>query len=304
MDDWKALAVFATVVRHGSMSAAARQLGLSTSAISQQVRALEQVHGVTLLHRSTRKLALTDAGERVYAECARMVEAAERAQQQLRATRDEPSGELRLAAPIGFGPYIAPALAPLLAAHPALTLRLLVDDAMIDLIDARIDLAIRVGRLPDSNWVARRLCAIELWLCAAPACLQQLGAPRTPEELLGRPWLCQGGARGNEGMGLLLQLQHADGQQRTLRVEPRVSSNNQLLLQQMCLAGLGLALLGSPDAYADIQAGRLQRVLPDWRMPLLDVWALTPQRDAQPAKVRHATEALADYLRGLPGVSP
>lgn len=302
MDDWKALAVFATVARHGSMSAAARQLGLSTSAISQQVRALEQSHGVTLLHRSTRKLALTDAGERVYAECARMVEAAERAQQQLRATRHAPSGELRLAAPIGFGPYIAPALTPLLAAHPALTLRLLVDDAMIDLIDARIDLAVRVGRLPDSSWVARRLCAIELWLCAAPAYLQQHGHPRTPEELRDRHWLSQGGARGSEGMGLLLQ--HVDGQQRALRLEPRVSSNNQLLLQQMCLAGLGLALLGSPDAYADIQAGRLQRVLPEWRMPLLDVWALTPQRDAQPAKVRHAGQALADYLRGLPGMSP
>lgn len=301
MDDYRALAVFAAVVRLGSLSAAARQLRLSTSAVSQQLRALEQLHGVTLLHRSTRKLALTDAGARVFAECAAMVEAAERAQQQLRASREQPSGELRLAAPVGFGPHIAPALTPLLAAHPALTLRLFVDDAMIDLIDARIDLAIRVGRLPDSNWVARRLCALGLLLCAAPAYLHHRGTPRTPEELRNHDWLSQSRSG---AAALMLGLQHADGERRDLRVEPRVASNNQLLLQQMCVAGLGIALLGSADAHADLQSGRLVELLPDWRTPPLEVWAATPQRDAQPAKVRFALAALGDYLRALPGMYP
>ncbi|WP_257389569.1 LysR family transcriptional regulator [Tahibacter caeni] len=301
MDDLRALAIFATVVRQGSMSAAARQLGLSASAVSQQVRALERWHGVTLLHRSTRKLTLSDAGARVYAECAQMVEAAERAQQQLRATRDEPSGELRVAAPIGFGPYLATALTPLLLAHPALSLRLLVDDAMIDLIDARIDLAIRVGRLPDSSWVARRLCAMTLVLCAAPAYRERRGLPQAPEELLAHAWLSQSGtataARG-------LELQHTDGRRRAVHPSPNVASNNQLLLQQMCAAGLGIALIGSPDAHADLAAGRLARVLPDWALPPFDVWALTPQRDAQPAKVRHALAAIAAYFADMPGMLP
>jgi len=301
MDDLKALAIFATVVRQGSMSAAARQLGLSASAVSQQVRALERWHGVTLLHRSTRKLALSDAGARVYAECVPMVEAAERAQQQLRATRDEPSGELRVAAPIGFGPYLATALTPLLLAHPALSLRLLVDDAMIDLIDARIDLAIRVGRLPDSHWVARRLGAMALWLCAAPAYRERRGLPQIPEELAEHQWLSQSGTT-TAARGLLLQ--RADGEQRTLHPPACVASNNQLLLQQMCAAGLGIALIGSPDAHAELAAGQLERVLPDWELPPFEVWALTPQRDAQPAKVRHALAAIATHLAALPGMLP
>jgi DNA-binding transcriptional LysR family regulator len=301
MDELKSLAIFATVVRQGSMSAAARRLGLSASAVSQQVRALERLHGVTLLHRSTRKLTLSDAGARVYAECVQMVDAAERAQQQLRTTRDEPTGELRVAAPIGFGPYIATALTPLLAAHPALSLRILVDDAMIDLIDARIDLAIRVGRLPDSHWVAQRLCGMGLWLCASPEYLTRHGVPQSPEELPDHHWLSQSGTAAATRD---LALHHADGRTQQVALSPRVSSNNQLLLQQMCTNGVGIALVGSTEAHPELASGRLVRVLPDWQLPPFDVWALTPQRDAQPAKVRHGREALAGYLRGMAGMLP
>ena len=297
MDDLKRMAVFAAVVRLRSMSGAARQLGMSTSAVSQQVRALERGGGVTLLHRSTRKLTLTDAGERFYAECAAMVEAAERAQLQLSASREAPSGELRLSATVGFARHIAPALASVLASHPALRLRLLVDDAHIDLIESRIDLALRFGRLPDSSWVARRLCSFGVWLCASPAYLDQHGSPDQPEQLLSHQWL--GFAR--DTSGLQLELQGPQGQQRAMRVEPRITSNNQLSLQQMCEAGLGVAAMGTLDVHDALQAGRLVRVLPDWQLRPMDVWAVTPQRDAQPAKVRHAIEALAAYTRGLPG---
>jgi len=297
MDDLKRMAVFAAVVRLRSMSGAARHLGMSTSAVSQQVRALERGGGVTLLHRSTRKLTLTDAGERFYAECAAMVEAAERAQLQLSASREAPSGELRLSATVGFARHIAPALADLLAQHPALRLRLLVDDAHIDLIESRIDLALRFGRLPDSSWVARRLCTFDVWLCAAPDYLARHRAPEQPEALLSHQWL--GFAR--DAPGLQFELQGPQGQQRALRVEPRITSNNQLSLQQMCEAGLGLAVMGSLDVHDALQEGRLQRVLPEWQVRPMDVWAVTPQRDAQPAKVRHAVEALSAYLRGLPG---
>lgn len=100
----------------------------------------------------------------------------------------------------------------------------------------------------------------------------------------------------------MLSLRHAAGDLRELRVEPRVSSNNQLLLQQMCISGLGIALIGSADADADLQQGRLIQVLPDWQTTPLDVWALTPQRDAQPAKVRHALLALNEHLRAMPGM--
>ena len=222
MDDLKRMAVFAAVVRHRSMSAAARALGLSTSAVSQQVRQLERSGGITLLHRSTRRLTLTDAGERFYGECAAMVDAAQRAQQQLQASREAPSGELRLSAPVGFARHVAPALGPLLSAHPALTLRLQVDDAHIDLIESRIDLAVRFGRLPESTWVARRLCRFALWICAAPAYVQRHGEPRAPQDLLAHQWL--GFARERQGLSLPLARTDGAGEATALRLEPRTSA--------------------------------------------------------------------------------
>ena len=174
------------------MSAAARRLGMSPSAVSQTIRALEQHGGVTLLHRSTRKLALTEAGERYFPHCQRMLEAARAAAQSLQQARDAPTGELRLSAPVGFASHLAPALAPLLAEAPQLRLRLLVDDAMIDLIDARIDVAIRIGRLADSSWIARRLCDFETILCASPEYLARAGVPATPQQLPAHQWLALG----------------------------------------------------------------------------------------------------------------
>lgn len=293
-DDWKRLALFAEVVRAGSLSAAARRLGISTSAVSQQLRVLEQAHGVTLLHRTTRKIAVTEAGARLADHCQAMVDAADRARQQLTLARDAPQGELRISAPVGFARHVAPALAPLLAAHPGLTLRLLVDDAMIDLVDARVDLALRAGRLADSTWVARRLCSFEMLLCAAPAYLARAGVPQAPADLLAHQWI-------GSGQALLLELSGATGTVERLRVEPRAMSNNQLSLQQLCVAGLGLTLAVRADVEDELRSGRLVPVLPGWRGPPIPVWAVTPQRDGQPAKVRHASAAIERYLLTVPG---
>ena len=267
--------------------------------MSQQVRKLESDGGVTLLHRSTRKLALTEAGQRYHARCAAMWAAAEQARAELAASRDAPSGELRMSATVGFARHIAPALGELLAAHPALRLRLLVDDSTIDLINARIDLAVRYGRLADSTWAARRLGGMHWYLCASPDWVAAHGMPQHPDALLSHSWL--GFAR--EGGGLLIDLRSPTGEPRALRVEPRIASNNQLSIQQMCEAGLGLALVGSMDSHDALQAGRLVRLLPEWSFGTLDIWAVTPQRDAQPAKVRQAIAALHAYLKQVPGIS-
>lgn len=298
MDDLKRMAVFASVVQHGSMTGAGRVLGMSPSAVSQQVRQLEREGGVTLLHRSTRKLALTEAGQRYHAQCAAMCAAAEQARAELAAARDAPSGELRMSATVGFARHVSPALGAMLAQYPSLRLRLLVDDAPIDLINARVDLAVRFGRLADSTWTARRLGALEWWLCASPEYLDRHGSPETPDALLAHGWL--GFAR--DGGGLLLDLRGPEGAARSLRVEPRIVSNNQLSIQQMCEAGLGVALMGSLDVQDALASGRLVRLLPQWTMGTLDIWAVTPQRDAQPAKVRQAIAALQRYLVTQPGV--
>jgi DNA-binding transcriptional LysR family regulator len=286
LDQLKRMAVLAAVVRHGSFVAAARQLRTSTSAVSQQVRALEKDMGVTLLHRSTRKLSLTPAGERFHAGCAAMVAAAEAAQAQLAQLRDAPEGELRIAMTVGFGRRIGPALASLLTAHPALRLHLQVEDGFTDLVAHRIDLAIRFGRLPDSAWVARRIGTLHTALYAAPAYLAQHGVPATPEALRQADWLML-----HDGTDLPRRLPGSD-----LTVQPRCTSNNQLTLQQLCEAGLGLAALGDEDVAESVAAGRLLRLDTELPLPELPVWALTPQRDAQPAKVRHAIAALEAHL--------
>lgn len=300
MDDLQALAVFAAVVRLGSMSAAARELGTTPSAVSQRLRALEAAHGVTLLLRSTRKLRLTEVGERVYDECRQLAQAAEAAREQMRLARDTLAGELRISAPVGFARHVAPALAGLLALHPGLKLRLLVDDRLIDLIEARIDIALRAGRLPDSDWVARRLTSFPFLLCAAPRYLERAGTPAHPDELARHDWI----AHESGAEVLRLAFDGPAGERASVEVSPRLVSNNQLSIGQLCAGGLGLAMLVQPDAEPDLAAGRLLPVMPAWRPPSVPVWALTAKRGAQPAKVRAAMAALQAAFRQLPGAEP
>ncbi|QPF76365.1 LysR family transcriptional regulator [Roseateles sp. DAIF2] len=296
MEQLKRMAVLATVVEQGSFVAAARQLRTTTSAVSQQIRALERDMGVTLLHRSTRKLALTPAGARFHEGCAAMLAAAQQAQAGLLQLRDAPEGELRVAAPVGFGRHLGPALAPLLHAHPGLSLHLEVDDGFTDLVAKRIDLAVRFGRLPDSAWVAQKLGEKSVSLFAAPAYLARRGVPAGVAELSAHDWLLL--RPGTDGFHQL-PLRTPGGGSQTLRVAPKASSNNQLSLQQLCEAGLGLALLSPSDLDGAAQDGRLVPLLAGLDLPGLPVYALTPQRDAQPAKVRHAIAALKAHFEQL-----
>jgi len=153
MEQLKRMALFATVVDRGSMVGAAEVLGMTASAVSQQIRKLEESTQVSLLHRTTRKLTLTEAGASFYESCAQVLALAEQAEQRLAELRDAPVGELRIAAPVGLpGKLLSEALAPLLRAHPGLSLRLFFHDEMIDLIERRIDLAIRVGSRTTPAW--------------------------------------------------------------------------------------------------------------------------------------------------------
>ncbi len=297
LDQLKRMAVLATVVEQGSFVAAAKVLQTTTSAVSQQIRALERDMGVTLLHRTTRKLSLTPAGARFHEGCAAMLAAARGAQTRLLQLRDAPEGELRIAAPVGFGRQLGPALAPLMAAHSRLSLHLEVEDGFTDLVAKRIDLAVRFGRLPDSHWVAQPLGEKTLSLYAAPAYLARRGVPSALAELADHDWLVL--LPGTDDAHTLT-LHNAENERQTLRIQPRASSNNQLSLQQLCEAGLGLALLSASDLESSALDGRLVPLLPGWRLPALPVYAVTPQRDAQPAKVRHAIQALTSYFSAKP----
>ena len=298
MEDLNRMAVFATVVEQGSMSAAARSLGMTASAVSQHIRQLEAQSGLPLLQRTTRKHSLTEAGQRFYAQCAVMLQAARQARAELEAEREEPIGELRIAAVLGLAAPLGRALAPLLHAHPQLRLQLLLDDAHTDLVTERIDLAVRLGSLPDSTWVARPLGRLPWWICAASSLLGvQARLPEHPQQLQALPWIVR-----NTGRALVteLRLQHlATGAAAQLHTTPRIICNQQQGLQQLCSEGLGLAKLFSLDVAEPVASGQLVRLLPDWDCGSLDIWAITPQRHALPARVRLALAALQAHFAPL-----
>ncbi|MBU7576411.1 MAG: LysR family transcriptional regulator [Hydrogenophaga sp.] len=296
-DKLKRMALFAEIVDSGSLSAAARRLGSTPSAVSQQLRLLEEALGLVLLHRSTRRLTLTEAGERYYPACAAMVAQARSADQALERLRDEPEGELRLAAPIGFGELLASALEPL-RRHPRLRLHLLLDDTPIDLIGERVDLALRVGRFTDSSLVARRLGELQRQLCAAPRYLAERGWPRHPGELAGHDWL---GLPPRGTAVDTLSFQGLQGEREEVRVEARLLASQVTALQAMALAGWGLYVGMADDVRQALAEGRLAPVLPDWRLEPAAVFAVTPRRGEQPAKVRHALQALQQHFAARPG---
>lgn len=301
MEDFRRMAIFAAVVQRGTMSAAARQLDMTPSAVSQHIRQLEKEAGISLLHRSTRQLSLTDAGQRFYVQCAAMCEAADRASAELAAERQQPSGELRLSAPAGFTQHAVPALGDWLRQHPALRLRLLMDDKPIDLIQARVDLALRFGHLPDSSWIARPLGRSPTVLCAAPQLLAQLNElPQHPRDLMDLPWLDM--SRSEPPQINALWQHNPSGESFQLQATALMSSNHRAAVQQFCEAGLGLALLSAHDVTASLRQGRLLRLLPQWDMGQLDIWAVTAQREALSAKVRQAIEVLRQYFAGLEGM--
>ncbi|AGI21979.1 LysR family transcriptional regulator [Pseudomonas sp. MT3] len=298
MDNLKGMAVFATVVARGSMAAAAESLGMTPSAVSQQIRKLEAHAQVTLLHRTTRKLTLTEAGEAFYRSCAQMLAIAEEAEQRLGEWREAPVGELRLAAPVGFsGQLISEALRPLLENHRQLRLQLFFHDEQIDLIEQRIDLAIRVGSLSDSSLVARHLAEWNNIICAAPAYLRRLPAIEHPQQLQDVDWLALNTVA-HQGYLTFSGPGGSGGEVCKLRLEPRVAANSMIALRQFTLDGLGVSAQPEPEVREALEEGRLVRLLPAWRLPPFGIYAVTPRRDAQPAKVKVAIEALRRHLGG------
>ena len=292
MEQLKRMALFATVVDRGSMVGAAEVLGMTASAVSQQIRKLEESTQVSLLHRTTRKLTLTEAGASFYESCAQVLALAEQAEQRLAELRDAPVGELRIAAPVGLpGKLLSEALAPLLRAHPGLSLRLFFHDEMIDLIERRIDLAIRVGQQDDSSLVARHVADWRMLLCAAPAYLARCGPVEDPQQLLGLDWLSLSTDRWQQ-----VTLYGPGGAQQRLRIESRVAYNNILSVRQFTLAGMGVSVQPEPEVREQLASGQLLALLPAWQPAPIGIHLVTPRRDAQPAKVRYAIEALRRSL--------
>lgn len=288
------MAVFARVVDAASFSGAARQLGLSTSAVSKQISRLEQLLGVRLLNRSTRSLSLTDEGRAVHEHCARLVAAAEAAEAAASNLTAAPRGTLRVSAPVSFGTqHVAPAIPAFLARYPETRVELVLLDRFVDLAEEGFDLAVRLAaELPD-GLVARRLLDVDFVVCASAAYLAQHGTPRQPADLAGHNCLLYGhGGFGNKWRF------SAKGTQSEVVVGGNYQVNSSEAMHAALLADLGIALLPLPGIEDDLRHGRLRTLLPEWQViaPYAAASAVfAPDRQRSP-KLRAFIDHLVEHF--------
>ncbi|MFO1075004.1 MAG: LysR family transcriptional regulator [Geminicoccaceae bacterium] len=294
MDRLQGMAAFVRVVELGSFSAAARELGLSKSAVSKQVAALEQRLGVRLIHRSTRRLALTEAGTVYRDQCARIVEAAEVAEEMAMLQGAEPRGRLKVAAPMSFGFLrLGPILPEFLDRHPGIELELTLNDRYVDLIEEGYDLAVRIGQLADSSLMLRRLATARNVCAASPAYLGRAGLPATPHDLAAHNCL---------GYGHLRQAQEwsfVRGAERVpVRAMGNLQANNGDVLRVAACAGLGVVCMPDFILGEDLAAGRLVPLLADWQLPEAPIQAVFPAQRHSFARLRVFLDFLIERLGG------
>jgi DNA-binding transcriptional LysR family regulator len=280
------MAVFAAVLDAGGFTAAGRRLGLTKGAVSKAVGRLERHLGTRLLLRTTRRVSATEAGDALLAYCREVVQQADAAEQHLGRLRDVPRGLLRITSTVSFGvARVAPLLAGLAARHPQLQVALRMDDAVADLVGDRYDLAIRIGRLPDSGLVARRLGTIRGSIVASPAYLARRGTPQSIDDLREHDCLrYDEHARTWSVPGL------------ELPIGPGIAVNSTLGQLQVALDGGGLALLADYLATPHLERGALVRVLPGQATSRIDVHALHPYARLVPPKVAAAITYFSECL--------
>ncbi|MGN6461589.1 MAG: LysR family transcriptional regulator [Pseudolabrys sp.] len=298
LDRITGMQVFVRVVSLGSFSAAARALGLSQTMVTKHIAALEERLGVTLLHRTTRRLRLTEAGERYLQSSERILAEIEEAETLAVADRVEPRGRLRLNVPLAFGMReIAPILPRFAAQHPKLTVDLGLADRVVDLIEEHWDLAIRIGRMSDSALVARKLAPLRLLVCAAPAYLKEHGTPKTVDDL--RHHSCLGYTL-SATVSADRWLFGKDGKI-SVPISGRMRADNGDALRLAALEGLGLIYQPTFLLADDLRAGRLRAVQLDQPPVTFDgVFAVYPADRHPPAKVRACVDFLVEAFRGEP----
>jgi len=290
------MAVFAKVVASGSLSAAARDLGLSTAVVSRRLAALESRLGVRLVNRTTRRLALTDEGAAYHEACARILAEIEDADAAATARRVEPQGVLKVALPASFGhKHIAPLVPPFAARYPKIQLVFSLSDRTVNMIEEGYDLAIRIGELEDSSLAARKLAPNRRVVCASPGYLARCGTPQTPADLQSHNCLT------TNDLQMTWEYKGADGKRGSVRVSGQYACDNWEVLREWALAGLGIALKSTWDVRLQLEGGLLVPVLPGYDFGTdVAIYAVYPHRRYLPAKTR----VFIDYLAESFGPEP
>src|SRR3954469_13847153 len=288
LPDFEALAIFAKVVEMRSFAAAAAELALSKATVSKAVSRLEQRLGARLFNRTSRRLALTDAGQKLAERATRLLADGEDAENEALSQSTAPRGLVRLAVPMTFGvKAVAPLLPEFIAAFPEVSIDLHLSDATVDLVGEGFDAAIRIAVLPDSSLVVRRLCDMPRYLVGSPAYLNKHGRPKHPLHLAQHRCISYAYTVRSETWRF-----GKDGKSATIRPSGPFRVNNGDAMMPALIAGTGLGILPEFIVRDALAADRLERLLPDWSLPLGTVYWVMPPGGPRPKRV----EVLGDFL--------
>lgn len=283
---------FAAAARQLNFSQAAREVGCTPSVLSRRIAALEDAVGGKLFLRTTRRMTLTARGEQLLAHCRRLEAVAADLAADLRPQRGEPAGRLRVHLPAAYGRHrIAPLLASFMHRHPLIRLETVYDDAYADMVETKIDLAVRVGRLADTQLVARRVGTMRRYLCAAPDYLAVAPPLLDPADLKQHRCIAFSGLR----TGTLWQFSQ-QRRRRSVRIDPVLASNDAQAILHATLAGVGIAMLGDYMADSLVAAGRLVEVLPDWPLSSSPIHLLWLPGADRTAALRRLIDDLVEAL--------
>ena len=296
MDRLEAMDVFVRVVEAGSFSAAARLIPMPLTSVSRQVAALEQRLGTQLLRRTTRQLSLTDEGRLVYDRAKSVISEMRELESALSTERSEPSGRIRISAPVLIGTLqIAPRLPKFLAHHPLMQVDLLLIDRAVNLIEENIAVAVQIGRLEDSSLAARKLAQIRMIVCAAPTYLERRGTPATPDDLPQHDCLVFSQTPGPTDWNF----QTAKGRTR-FKVEGRLCINNLDALVAAAIGGAGIVRVPSWLVAADLSSGRLKSFLTEYERPATPVHAVFEHAKLSSSRIRSFVDFLVSEWSGQP----
>lgn len=294
MSDISDLAFFKLVATQGSLAGAAQELGLTPSAVSKRLSALEARLGVRLLHRTTRRIAATPEGETYLVEGSRILADVDTLERQVSGSRAIPKGLLRIGGTLGFGRrHVAPALSAFGRRYPDVEVQLHLTDRPGNFVDQGFDVQIRIGELPDARLTARRLALNRRVLVASPRYLARAPEPMTPRELAQHE--CIFIREGDEAFGTWHLSQGA--RQETVKVRGHYSTNDGETATNWALDGHGILLRSQWEVAAFVREGRLQVVLEAWRSPPADIYAVFPTRSHLSAKTRAVVDFLAEWFR-------
>jgi len=293
MDRLHLMSVYVAVVDAEGFAGGARKLQMSPPAVTRAVAALEERLGVKLLNRTTRYVRMTEAGQKYYEDAKRIIALADEADNAALGINAEPRGQLTVTASVLFGRmYVMPGIVEYLRRYPAVEVNALFVDRVVNMLEEGVDVAIRIGDLPDSSYRALRVGAVRRVVCASPGYLAARGIPQTPEDLAAHDIILARGLNPANEMRFL-----RDGQTQTVKLQPILSVSDNDSAAGAALAGLGITRLLSYQIAEPLQTGKLKIVLSEFESPPVPIHILHREGRHSSAKIRSFVDMMAGRLR-------